>query len=98
MSPSNTESEDHLKALETLLDGGPDGQETALSDLLHKLESFIEKGDIQQAESTVQLLGTAVGADSKAHTHLRLSRADITQLNGKLHFEKVASCHLHCNS
>lgn len=66
MSLSNKDHEDHLKALETLLEGSPDGQEPALSNLLKKLESFIEQGDVQQAEATIQLLGTAVGAESKA--------------------------------
>ena len=66
MSISNSELEEQLAALKLLLEGPPDGHDADLRTLLHKLRAFVDAGDFEPVEVAVQLLGTAVGGQSRA--------------------------------
>ncbi|KAL6711216.1 hypothetical protein ACN47E_005747 [Coniothyrium glycines] len=48
-------------AVSVLLEGNPEGQETGLSETVHKLEGLIAEENHNAAEEVVQILGTAVG-------------------------------------
>ena len=65
MSLSDQEFAGFLQSLELLLEGSPEGQDAALRTLLHKLEQFVDVGDTKPAETAIQLLGTAVGCQSR---------------------------------
>ena len=56
--------QEFINSLELLLEGSPEGQDTALRPILHKLEHFVDIGDIEQAETATRHLGTAVGGQS----------------------------------
>lgn len=64
MSLSEQELAEFVESLELLLEGNPEGQDAALSTLLHRLEHFVDIGETEPAEIATQLLGTAVGGQS----------------------------------
>ena len=54
-----------LKRVETLLDQTPEGQDDALRDMQAELRSLRKESRTDALEQVVQLLGTAVGKQSK---------------------------------
>lgn len=65
MPLTEAESGEYLEGVELLLEGSPEGRDAALTQLVHRLETFVSTEDEEPAEITVRLLGTAVGGQSR---------------------------------
>jgi hypothetical protein len=70
MPLSNEELGAYVQTLEQLLQGNPASKAAALTPYRHKLKAFAEDADYESIERTLQILGTAVGAQSMVHNHL----------------------------
>lgn len=65
MSSLSSDFPDFIDSVECLLEHGPSGQNAALGDLRQQLENLEQDEKFELLEKTIQILGTAVGQESK---------------------------------
>lgn len=81
MSLSGDEIPEYLGSLEFLLESDPQGKDAELREFFRKLQAFVEADNIEVAEVTVRMMGTAVGGQSE-WSNLDRSSTELTSAEG----------------